>query len=346
MTLHLREEDVESLLTMDDAMESVERSMREQGLGDAECLPRQVIDIGSVRLSVLPAGMRSLGVVGFKTYTVGLNDALRFWVLLFDRHGELTCLLEAEHLSMVRTGAACGVATKYLSRPDSKTVGIVGTGYNAPAQLEAVCGVRSIEKVVAYSRTRPNLLEFCSAMTRHLGLPVEPASTAEDVVRVADILITITSSATPVVQGEWLHAGMHLNLAGAMKANRREIDTGALLAADLIVVDDLRQSREESGEMIQASREGVFDWSGVRLLSDIVTGNPPPRSSESITLFKNHGVGIWDIAVAAKVYELAKSRKLGREVALEHPATPLYKGSSDFVKSLAGQLLTRSDKEA
>ena len=156
-----------------------------------------------------------------------------------------------------------GIATKYLSRHDSKTLAIIGTGYQASAQIQAVCRVRAIDKVLAWSRTREQLLVFCNQMSKELGVSVEPAEDARSAVRAADIVVTITSSKDPVVLGNWLPRGAHVNVAGAMKPTAREVDSRALERAELVVVDDWIQSHEEAGEFIEAVREGVLD-SGYR----------------------------------------------------------------------------------
>ncbi len=331
MILYLTEKDVESLLTMRDALSVLEPALADLGRGKGVNKPRQVVELSpQARLSVLQAAIPVQEVMGFKTYTIGLKDALRFWVMLFGEDGELKCIMEAEYLSNIRTGAACGVATKYMARENSSTLGILGTGYNAPAQIEAVCAVRPIEKVLAYSRNRENLEVFCRGMSKHLRIPIVPAASAKEAVQSADIIVTITSSAEPVLFGEWLPRGVHLNLAGAMKPSRREVDTAAVQAADYLVVDDAKQSREESGEFIRAAQEGVFDWESLKELGSVVaTGRNQRPSEDAITLFKNHGTGLWDIAVGARVYQLALAKKIGMQLPIAQPATPLYKGVSE-----------------
>ena len=153
MTLFLNERDVESLLTVRDSLDIVEKSIIDQGRKIATNKPRQIVKTQHVGLSVLQASVPCINRVGFKTYTT-CPEGCRFWVMLFDGEaGSLDAIIEAEHLSMIRTGAASGVAAKYLSSRSAKTVGILGTGYQAGSQLEAVCAVRKIENVRAWSRT-------------------------------------------------------------------------------------------------------------------------------------------------------------------------------------------------
>ena len=317
MALFLREDDVKELLSMEDALTLVESAMAEHGSGAATNLPREIMRANGASLSLLPGAVPSLASMGFKAYTT-CPDGVRFWLFLFGVDGELKALMEAEHLGMVRTGAASGVAARYLSREESETVAILGTGYQAPAQLEAVCAVRPITRVKAYSRTRSNLLRFCSDMTARLGVPVEPADDAESAVRAGDIVITITSAKEPVLHGRWLQEGAHLNLAGAMKPSSREVDDSTLTRAARIVVDDWSQSHREAGELIAAASRRVISWSEVRELSAVVAGTAPRREdAREITLFKSHGIGLWDVAVAARIHELAVERRRGLRLPIE-----------------------------
>ena len=333
MALFLNEHDVEELLTVTDSMDTLEAAIKEQGQKVATNRPRQIVATPNAQLSVLPAAIPSLGSLGYKTYTVG-PDGVRFWLLLFKEDGELHCLMEAEHIGLIRTGGASGIATKYMSREDSKVAGILGTGYQAPSQLEAVCKVRKIEKVLAYSRTAEKRLEFCKGMTKHLGIPVEPAKSVEEVVRKSDVLCTITSSKDPVVDGSWVPEGQHINLVGAMKPTSREIDTLTIEHADLIAVDDWQQSHVESGEFIKAVEEGRLDWNRIREFSDVVA-EAPKRKKGSISLFKSHGVGLWDIAMASLVYDRAVKRGMGVDLPIKQTTKALRRGHSEQVRAWA-----------
>jgi ornithine cyclodeaminase/alanine dehydrogenase-like protein (mu-crystallin family) len=335
MAIFLNEHDVEQLLNVQDCIPVLEQAMREQGQKIATNRPRQIVQTPVAMMSVLPAAVPSLGSLGFKTYTVG-PDGVRFWLLLFKEDGELHCIMEAEHIGLIRTGAASGIATKHMSRQDSRTVGILGTGYQSPTQLEAVCAVRKVDKVLAYSRTRENLVEFCTGMSKRLGIPVEPASSAEHVVRNSDILITITSSKDPVVDGSWIREGTHLNLVGAMKPTSREIDNLTIQRSDFIAVDDWEQSHHESGEFIKAANEGLLDWNRIREISDVVASDGDQRPSEaSISIFKSHGIGLWDIAAASLVYERAMQQGIGVELPISQPTKALRRGRSEQVRSWA-----------
>lgn len=314
MVLFLTEKEVSGLLDVHEAIQPVEESMRELGEGTATNRPRQRVSVDSVTLHVLPAAISGAGSMGLKAYVTRPGGG-RFWVMLLDSDGALRAILEADLLGQVRTGAATGVATKHLSRPDSREVGILGSGFQARTQLEAVCAVRPIEHVRAWSPTRQNLEKFCAEMSKRLSVRVDPASDARSAVRGADIVVTMTKAQDPVLHGEWLEPGTHVNAAGSNQAVNREIDTDAVSRADLTVVDDLAQSQVESGDLIFAAREGAIRWDEVEELGSIVAGRVKGRASvEDVTLFESHGIGLWDIALASRVYESALRKGLGTEL--------------------------------
>jgi ornithine cyclodeaminase/alanine dehydrogenase-like protein (mu-crystallin family) len=314
MPLFLREQDVAALLTMDEALAAVEEAFRLQGLGRVDNRPRQRPRLAHTMLQVMAAGVPGVGF-GLKAYTVG-SGGVRFVVLLWDGEtGDLQAVVEAGHMGQMRTGAASGVAAKHLAREDAATVGIFGTGTQAPAQLEAVCAVRPIERVRAHSPTRDHRERFAAEMTERLGLPVEPVAEPRRVVRDADVVITITKAPEPLFDGDWLRPGAHVNAAGSNRAEAREIDSRTVQRADLITIDDRAQARVEAGDLLAAERAGVLSWDEVVELGLVVAGQHPGRQDEeSITLFESLGVAIEDVAVARRVYEKAVASGVGHEL--------------------------------
>jgi ornithine cyclodeaminase/alanine dehydrogenase len=311
MVLFLNEKEVTSLLTMNDAIEAVEAALRDEGLGKAANRPRQRVLAGQTMLHVLTAAVPRVGSLGLKAYTTGPAGA-NSWLLLFSESGKLEAIMEAGRLGQVRTGAASGVATKWLSREDSSSVGIIGTGYQARTQLEAVCEVRPITHVRAWSRNPEHVAAFSREMSALLDVAVEPAASARAAITGADIAITMTSARDPVLHGEWLAKGMHLNITGSNNPRHSEADVDTVRQAGLIVTDDVEQAKGESGDLIKAAAAGALDWSAVKQLSGIIAGTTQGRGSGSeITLFKSNGIGLWDVAVAARVFELALDRGKG-----------------------------------
>ena len=321
MTLLLSEADVQSLLTMPLAIEAVEDAFRRLADGSAQFHPRQRLHLpGNSYLHYMAAADGTGGYMGMKIYTSS-REGLRFLVPLFQaKTGELLALIEASYLGQMRTGAASGVATKLLARRDARTVGVVGTGFQAAAQIEAVAAVRKIERVSTFGRDPKRRQSFAREMSAKLGVPVEATASVEEAVNDADIVITSTTASKPVVEGRWLRAGMHINAIGANFPEKAELDADAVNRADVICADSREQSKLEAGDLIQAFEGDYSRWNDVKELSDLVAGRVEGRTSpEQITLFKSNGIAIEDIVTAGRVYELALQRRVGSNVKLWKP---------------------------
>ena len=318
MALLLTEADVRQLLTMPLALEAVERAFTDLAEGTFILHSRRRIHTPNHGfLHYMAAADLASGYEGLKIYTYA-GGALRFLVPLFRwDSGELVALIEADYLGRVRTGAASGVATKFMARADARTVALIGTGSQASTQAEAVCAVRPIERVRLYGRKKEKRLEFARELGERIKLPVEPVESAEQAVRGADVVITMTTSAHPVVERAWLAPGVHLNAAGSNLAHKRELEGEIVRQAGIIATDSVEQSKVEAGDLIQVFGGDAGQWSRVVELAQIVVGRTPGRHDrDEITLFKSNGVAIEDVAVGARVYELARARGMGREVPL------------------------------
>lgn len=300
---------------MDQALTCVEASFVAQGTGHAVNRSRERLLLPHISLHYMAGALPDLQTLGMKVYTV-TSEGFQFLVLLFDTGtGKLLSMMQADHLGRMRTGAASGVATKYLARTDASRLGLIGTGRQARTQLEAIASVRKLEQVKVFGRDSGRLRTFCREMAEQLDLAVEPAATAEEATRFGEIVTTATTAQHPVVHGDWLQPGTHLNAIGANMPNRRELDDQTVERAQLITVDSLEQSRRESGDLIQALANLGRGWEGVVELHAIVVGNHPGRSSaEQITLFKSHGITLWDVAVATHVYQRAKKEGRGKSL--------------------------------
>lgn len=317
MALILRENDVRRLLTMPDTIRVLEQAFGALAQGMAMNRSRNRLVIQHGVLNVLAAAAPTFGVMGFKTYTT-FHDGVRYAVLLFSSHdGKLLAIIEADWLGRMRTGGASGLATKYLARPDATTVGLIGAGNQAAMQLMGVCAVRSITAAAVYSRRSHEREVFCEEMSRLLNIPVQPAASARQAVEPADIVITATTSPEPVLRGEWLKPGSHVNAIGSNWPQRREIDFSALQRSYLIVTDSKEQARAEAGDLIIPANEGLFDWNLVYELADVVSGRGPQRElPDDITLYKGLGIALEDVATAAHVYTQALKQGVGQELPL------------------------------
>jgi alanine dehydrogenase len=324
MTLHLSEAEVRALLTMPMAVDAVEEISRRHANGHVVVHPRRRFELpGGRYFHYMAAADYEAGYLAMKQYTF-VRGSFRFLVPLYEiATGELLALIEADYMGQLRTGAASGVATKYLARRDARVAAIIGTGDQARTQLEAVAAVRRLESVRVFGRDVERRETFCREMTDRIGVPVRPAASPADAARGADIVCTATTATQPVVHGADLATGMHINAIGANHAHKRELDDEAVASADVIVVDSVEQSRQEAGDLILAFHGDESCWTGVKRLSDVVAGKSGGRTSESeVTLFKSNGIASWDLAVAMKEYSLAREKGLGRKLPLWAVAAP------------------------
>ena len=316
MTLHISEAEVRAVLTMPMAIAAVEEICRKQSTGECVVHPRRRFELpGGGFFHYMAAADYSSGHIAMKQYTYS-RGKVRFLVPLYAMAtGDLLAMIEADYMGQLRTGAATGVATNVLARPESRVAAIIGTGGQARTQLEAIAAVRKLQRVRAYGRDRARRESFAKEMSERLGLSVVAAESSAEAVRGADIVATATTTSLPVLHGADLAHGVHLNAIGANHANKRELDEEAVASADVIVVDSVEQSRQEAGDLIMAFRGDETCWTGVKRLSEVVAGKTAGRSSDSeVTLFKSNGIASWDLAVAVKVYAAAKEKGLGREL--------------------------------
>src|SRR5215470_285543 len=317
MPLFLTEQDVTKLLTMEETIAAVEAVFKAQASGAATNEPRRRLRASGAVLQVMGGAVANFGefsgLLGLKSYVVTRNKA-RFYVNLYDAEsGELLALIEADKLGQMRTGAATGVATKHLARADAKTVGVFGTGWQAQSQLEAVCAARDVESVKVYSRSPENRARFCQEMSARLGgvdiAPVEKPEDAAD----TGVIITITTSREPVLEGAWLKPGAHINAAGGNSILRREFDDETIRRSSFIAVDSIDQAKIEAGELITAVEKGLLTWERARELRYVVSGETRGRTGDDqITLFKSLGVAIEDVATAAVLFRKAKEQNVGK----------------------------------
>jgi alanine dehydrogenase len=309
LPLYLTEADVEALVSPADAVEAIEGSFRRLASSGVENRPRYRIRLSGGRLAVMSAADLELGYAGAKVYAA-FADGARFAVLLFrsDRP-ELAAVIEADKLGQLRTGAATGVAAKYLARDGASTLGVIGCGRQARGQVAAMrAAVPSIERVVAYCRTESSLREFCSEAGAEAGRnPNEPAG--------QDVVVTVTNSRDPVLRGEWLREGALVCAVGANVPQARELDNVVLERAVFVCCDSLEQARLESGDLIEPIQSGVLDWLEVHELQEVVAGEVSGRSSSAdIVVFKSNGLAAWDVALGALALERADAAGRGREV--------------------------------
>lgn len=321
MTLLLTEHDVENLLTMEMALEAVEAAFHELGNKNATNHSRRRVPIKNGLLHYMASAVPSHNVFGLKIYPATSWGASFLIPLYHYGTSKLAALIEADYLGKVRTGAASGVATKYLAREDSKVLGLIGSGGQARTQMQAICAVRPIERVLVFSRSAEKRQRFVQENQGTVAAEIVAAESAREAIEPADVVATITNSITPVFDGAWLKPGTHINAAGSNHLKRREIDGETVRRCAVIAVDMLEQAQLECGDLVAAIAEGITSWEAVVEMGDIVNGKTMGRFvlNNETTLFESHGLSVWDVLTAAKVYERAMQMGVGQSI-------PLFEG--------------------
>ncbi len=315
--LYLREADVRELLDMELAIDVIEQAFQQLAEGRASNVPRQRAHAPGIYLHTMSAAAEYLGLVAWKTYTTTAKGA-RFLVGVSSQlDGSLLALIEADYLGQLRTGAASGVATSYMARPDSKVVGLFGTGHQARTQLKAVCTVCRVEVVEVYSRSEERRQAFAEEMSEYCNTRVVAVHSPDEAAAEKDIVICASTSRAALFDGRVLDEGTHINAIGSNFLERTELDETTVRRADIIVCDSIAQCRLEAGDFVAALENGATDWRLMHELSDVVSGRTPGRAApEQITLFKSVGLAIEDLALAAKLIELAKVEGFGERLPL------------------------------
>jgi ornithine cyclodeaminase/alanine dehydrogenase-like protein (mu-crystallin family) len=302
---------------MDECIDALDHAFAHAGAGQVDNKPRSRIRMPGGFFHFMAAADGAQGVFGYKAYpSFAGPGGSKMLVMLYDyQSGELLACLEAGRMGQIRTGAASGLATRYMAREAAKSVAVIGSGFQARTQLEAVCAVRPIKEARVFSRRQERREDFAKRSSERLEVEVRSVDSAQECVEGADIVITITSAREPVALGEWLKDGTHVNAAGGNHWLRREIDEAAVQRSELIVVDDLEQAKTECGDLMWLEARGTFRWDMAHELRDVVAGRTPGRLTEDgVTLFESMGVALEDIAAAELVYRKAREQEIGQEL--------------------------------
>jgi len=315
MIRYLTENDVKQLLTMKDTVALVEEALKARTEGRAIDVPRVRAHAPQGTLHVLEAVAYDLNRIGYKAY-YSSSTGTRFHIHLYDlAKGPLEAMVEGNHLGIMRTGAASGVATRYLAQEDASIVACIGAGRQAVGQIEAVCEVRKIKEVRVWSRKIERAREFCDELSGRLKTSMRPIAGAAEAVKGAHVINVMTKASDPVLLGEWLEPGQHINAAGSNSLQRRELDLAAVKRCDYITVDSRGTARKECGDLLAAVEQGLCDWDTLTEIGEVIAGRAPRRASrDQITLYESHGMGIQDLYVAHHLVEMAMKRKVGVEL--------------------------------
>jgi alanine dehydrogenase len=315
VALILREADVQELIEMDDVIAAIEAAMLELGEGKAQNEPRRRVFAPDGLLNGMFASYPGGKCTGLKAYTVA-NGRVRFLVVLFGADGSLQALIESDFMGAYRTGAASAVAARALGYSGEATVALIGTGWQAATQALALSRVLDVKQLRVYSRGAERRALFAAEQADQLGIDVVDSPSAEAAARDADIVVTVTTSHTPVLEAEWIDPEALVIAVGSNYYNRVEIPADLIERARTVVVDQLAAAQLESGDLIQAHAAGRFEWREAIELADVVSGKWERPEKPGITVFESHGLALWDIATASVVVEAARQRGTAIEIEL------------------------------
>lgn len=313
MTLLLTHDDVRSAVTMDDAIAAMEAGFKEEGQGETLLPQRTNVKLSKGWLRVGPVAMEGSGWMGFKAMNLAPGHGVRYQVHLYKiATGELVAIMDAQHLTTLRTGATSAVATRRLARPRKVLTALLGSGPEARAQLEAMVAAGYVSKARVFSPTQANR-EKLAGEFREKGVDIDAASSARAACDGASLILAAVKSSEPVLNAAWLQAGAHVNSVGTARRDQRELDIDTFRVASPIAVDTRKGVFEEAGDAVAAA-DAVAE-NNVHELKDIVAGKAPGRTSDDqITLFKSVGTGIQDIALASVIYQKALDAGLGTDL--------------------------------
>ena len=287
--LYLLEADVQELLPMRDAIDVMRRTFQALAQGRAQNQPRRrlVLETGSVLHSMAGAYGSYFGT---KFYSTNPRYGAHFYFMLYDaKTAQPLAMMEANHLGQIRTGAASGYATELMANPEAETLGIIGSGFQARTQLDAIRAVRPIKTVRVWSRSEEKRRKFAEENS------VTAVDSAREAVH-AQIVVTATNSKEPVLESNWIAPGTMINAMGSNVANRRELPDDLVKRADVIAADSIEQAKIEAGDLLLANH-----WSNVVELKDF----KQHYDASQITIFKSLGLGVEDVAAGAFIYERA-----------------------------------------
>ncbi|MFY9552217.1 MAG: ornithine cyclodeaminase family protein [Thermoanaerobaculia bacterium] len=322
--LIVNQAEVPGLLPVKECVDVMARAFAAFARGEATAPLRQILWLPdkSGALGLMPAHLESQAALGLKAVTFfprneGTDlDSHQGAVLLFEAgRGRLLAVIDATSLTAIRTAAVSGLATRLLAREDAGDLALVGSGVEARTHLEAMLGVRGIRRVRVASKTPGRARSFAEREGRRHGIAITACETVQDAVAGADIVCTVTSSREPVVLGEWLSPGVHVNAVGSSVATARELDAAAVARARFFV-DHRESALAEAGDFLMARAEGaVPDEHILGDLGQLVTAAVKGRTGPSdITVFKSVGLAIEDVAAAQHIYAKARAGNLGKPV--------------------------------
>ncbi len=326
MALILTREEVRSVLDMADLIDAVEGALIQHSLGRTIQPVRLRLSVPRFqsRIVAMPAYLEGADIMGMKVSggaagnsDRGLPFVMGVVVLCEPATGRFLALMDGSYITEMRTAAASAVATRHLALPEAGVLGVLGAGAQGRSHLWSISTVRPIRQVKIYDSVANRSQRYKAEMQERFGLPVEVCKSEEAAVRDSDVVVTVTTSRTPVVRGEWLKEGAHVNAVGSFTPDTRELDSDAVCRAK-VVADSLEGLFAEAGDVLIPISEGRMSQESVYgEIGEIAAGRKPGRvDSREITLFKSLGMAAEDVVAAKLVYDRALEQGLGVKIEL------------------------------
>jgi len=323
MSLLLNRETIQGLLNMEDTISILEQAFRELADGTSIMPPRTAVSDPEHNgwYAFMPAQLKKMGALGIKAVTVykdnqakfGLPVTLATIILMDGETGKTISVMDGGFLTAMRTGAVSGLATRYMAKENARVAGVLGTGVQARAQLWGMASAHKLDKAICFSMdTVENQQKFADDLAEQIGVPVSLVGSVQELIEGSEILALATTATTPIVDGDWVQPGTHINGIGSHAPGVRELDTKTVVKSK-IICDNVKACLAEAGDLQIPIEEGSLNPSDIRgEIGDLVSGRKKGRESDSeITLFKSVGLSIQDISVAYHVYEKANSQGVG-----------------------------------
>lgn len=298
------EKETRKLIDMPRAVKAVERIFRDRAAGKVRSLPRRRLKGSEKQLNIMASWHADSDLLCLRAYAGASNTI----TLYSGRTGEIRAILNAAYLSSLRTGAASGVAAKYLAPAKTDVLGIIGPGWQATFQVEAIVHACAVRQVSVYGRNPKKSRAFIKEMSRRLSVEFKESSSLEELEAESDILVLATDAAAPLSDGARLKPEVLVISMGANQPVKHEVSAELIKRMDLIVTDDLPTAETDSGDLIAACAQGIIRWEEVIPLEKIVAEGPPAPRPERI-LFQSNGIADEDLAVGRYVWEQARRKK-------------------------------------
>ena len=322
--LVLSEKDVQKLLNIEELIQALEQAHIQYSTGKAVMPVRLVVPLPQIhgRITNMPGYLTQDKALGMKVVTYFQNNpkqdlpAILATIMLFSADtGKMIAAMDGSFITAIRTACASAMATKGLANPNTPVAGILGAGVQARAHIQALCRVKKLQRIKIYSPLGISAERVRQELESEVGVDIEVASSAEDMVRGSDLVVTVTTAKEPVLELDWLKPGAHINAVGSHRPDLREID-GTTLARSKVVVDSREAIMAECGDILLAIKEKSITENSIHAeIGEVLAGTKPGRTSAAeITLYKSVGIAIQDVAAAHLIYHKALEKKIGTEV--------------------------------